>query len=449
MPSRLYRAVWRWHFYAGLFVLPFLVMLALTGIIMLYGNSIDTQQGAKHFIAADGPRQSLVLQTAAATASIPDGVLKTVILPADPRRATIVKVAQGEAMHLVSVDPVTGKPIASVDQADTWFSWASDIHGTLLLGDLGDRLIEIAAGLGIILVLSGLYLWWPRGGRGLGRALLPNLALRGRALWKDVHVSLGFWLSAILLVFLLTGLAWTGIWGGKFVQAWSSFPAEKWDNVPLSDKTHASMNHGALKDAPWALEQTPMPRSGSEAGSHGLPQGTPVTLDAVATFARAEGFAEQMQISVPTSETGVYTIQADSMSGDTADPTGDRTVHLDQYTGKVLADIRFADYSLAGKAMAAGIALHQGNAGLWNLVLNLVFCHAIMLLSISGAVMWWKRRPSGSLGAPRYPRDFRAPAAIIAIGLAVIIAFPLTGLAVLAFLLVDWLLPKRLKEAAI
>ena len=29
--SRLYRAVWRWHFYAGLYVIPFLMMLAVTG----------------------------------------------------------------------------------------------------------------------------------------------------------------------------------------------------------------------------------------------------------------------------------------------------------------------------------------------------------------------------------------------------------------------------------
>jgi len=30
--SKLYRAIWRWHFYAGLFVVPFLMMLAITGL---------------------------------------------------------------------------------------------------------------------------------------------------------------------------------------------------------------------------------------------------------------------------------------------------------------------------------------------------------------------------------------------------------------------------------
>lgn len=30
--SGAYRAVWRWHFYAGVFVMPVLMLLALTGV---------------------------------------------------------------------------------------------------------------------------------------------------------------------------------------------------------------------------------------------------------------------------------------------------------------------------------------------------------------------------------------------------------------------------------
>ena len=92
--------------------------------------------------------------------------------------------------------------------------------------------------------------------------------------------------------------------------------------------------------------------------------------------------------------------------------------------------------------MAAGIALHQGNLGLWNTLLNTVFCLSIIFLSVSGVVMWWKRRDAGSLSAPRYPRDYRVPKAIVAIGLLVCAAFPLTGIAVVAFAIIDFFLPK-------
>jgi uncharacterized iron-regulated membrane protein len=446
MSARLYRAVWRWHFYAGLVVVPFLAVLALTGLIMLYGNSVETFLGAKHYVAAGGNRASLEDQARAAVATMPGGALKLAVQPASPERASVFIVSANDQDIVVSVDPHGPRVIDTIVKDDTWFYFANNIHGTLLLGDIGDRIQEIVAGLGIVLLLSGFYMWWPRNGRSLARALVPNLAQRERGFWKELHVSLGFYIGVVLLFFLLSGLAWTGIWGTKIVQAWSTFPAEKWDNVPLSDETHAAMNHGAVKEVPWALEQTPMPASGSHAGHHALSAATPVDLDTVAALARQLGFSEQFRINVPQAEDGVYTISADSMDGDTTNATGDRTVHVDRFTGNVLAEVTFADYSAAGKAMAVGIALHQGNLGPLNTALNLAFCGAVLLMCVSGVVMWWKRRPAKGLGAPLYPKNYRAPVAVLGIALAVCIAFPLTGVAVLLFALVDFLLPKHWKE---
>lgn len=39
--AHFYRVVWRWRFYAGLFVVPFLVMLSVTGIIYLFKPQLD------------------------------------------------------------------------------------------------------------------------------------------------------------------------------------------------------------------------------------------------------------------------------------------------------------------------------------------------------------------------------------------------------------------------
>mgnify|MGYP003608572640 CR=1 FL=1 len=32
---------WRWHFYAGLFVIPFMILLSLTGIVYLFKPQLD------------------------------------------------------------------------------------------------------------------------------------------------------------------------------------------------------------------------------------------------------------------------------------------------------------------------------------------------------------------------------------------------------------------------
>lgn len=37
----IYFMTWRWHFYAGLFVIPFMLMLSVTGLVMLFDDEIE------------------------------------------------------------------------------------------------------------------------------------------------------------------------------------------------------------------------------------------------------------------------------------------------------------------------------------------------------------------------------------------------------------------------
>lgn len=443
--ARLYRAVWRWHFYAGLYVVPFLIMLALTGLFMMVYSNRSNELGWVQDVAVTGAAKPVSAQAKAALAAVPGGALATYIAPQAANRPAFYEIKQGDSYFAVAVDPYTASVLATNDESRTPRTIAEKIHGSLLLGDVGDRLIEVAASLSIVLIVTGLYLWWPRGGTRLSRALLPDLSLKGRALWKDLHKSVGVWISFFLLLFMLSGLAWTGVWGDRFVKPWSSFPANKWDNVPLSDTTHAALNHDLLHEVPWALEATPLPASGSRAGTAAVAQ--PVTLDTVAQWAGANGFTGQYKVSVPADPTGVFTVAYDGRNQDSALPSGDRFVHIDRYTGNVIADVRFSDYSLVGKLMAWGIALHKGMAGPINFAFNLVYLALVVLLCVSGVVMWWKRRPAGGIAPPLYAKDFRLTAGVAAIAILLGVVFPLGGVAIVAFGIVDYLLPRRLKEA--
>lgn len=451
VPSgRLYRAVWRWHFYAGLFVVPFLLMLAISGLAILFVTSVSPEYGDWLKVEAKVEMLPPSQQAALALAAYPGGKIGQYIAPWGPDRVALVRVDQSTGNRMLAVNPYDGSIFQDVPQAGTWNEIMTNVHGELLIGDAGgpgDFVIEMAASLGVVMVVTGLYLWWPRQGRSLSRVLVPDVALRGRALWKNLHETLGGWISILLLFFLLSGLAWTGIWGTKLTQAWSTFPAAKWDNVPLSDATHASMNHGGMEEVPWALAQTPLPQSGSGAGLTGLPAGTAVNLDTIYQLGRSIGFEGRFQIAVPGDGKGVWTLSQDSMSYDSTNPTADRTVHIDQYTGKILADVKFADYPFFGKVMAVGVALHEGQLGWWNVMFNALYCLAVIFACVSGTVMWWKRKPTGELGSPKYARDFSVPAGIVVIGAILAAAFPLGGLAIAAFAVIDTFLPARLKQA--
>ena len=441
LSEKFYFAAWRWHFYAGLYVIPFLLMLAVTGLMMMYIALFDGREGEYVTIPQGETALPIATQTQAALDHLPGAALVEWIGPKGDDRAAVVRVAVEDGQRMVAVDPYTAEVVEVWNRREGWYDFLTDVHGTLLLGDTGDRLIEVAAGLGIVLVLTGLYLWWPRG--NVAAAFFPNLAARGRALWKSLHTVVGVYISLLLVVFLVSGLSWSGVWGERFVQAWSTFPAQKWEAVPLSDSTHAEhINHGATKDVPWALEQTLMPESGSDAGITGLPEGTPVNGDSVAALARALGYEGRYRIVFPRSDSGVFTINQDSMSNDSHCPTCDRTVHIDQFTGKILGDVKFADYSLAGKSMAVGIAFHEGDLGLWNVVLNTLFCLAVVFTCVSGVVMWLKRRPTGTarLAAPPLPAELPFWKGAVLIAALVSLAFPLTGLVLLAVLAFDVLL---------
>jgi len=438
-----YFAAWRWHFYAGLFVAPFLIMLATTGLIMLWVSATSELNGERTDVAITGDLLPVSTLAEAAAAAIPGGTVTQYIEPRAPGKVALFNVATGADPMAVLVDPYTGSVVDSFVWGDTWYTTASDIHGTLLIGTTGDRLIEIAAGFGVVLIATGLYLWWPRNGTGWARLLIPNLAARGRSLWKSLHQTVGFWVSAMLLVFLVSGLSWAGIWGDTFVKAWNTFPAEKWE-APLSDLTHADLNPHAEHEVPWTLENTPLPASGSQVGTQAIPG--PVTLDAAVAYARSLGFNGRFQLNLPADETGVWTISHDSMSNDGPNPAADRTIHIDQYSGKVLADVGYADYSAYARMMAWGIAFHEGDMGNWNLALNTLFCLSVIFIAASGVVMWWLRRPAGArrLAAPPRPANLPLWKGAVLVGLVVSMAFPLVGITLIALLALDILVLSHL-----
>lgn len=431
-----YFIAWRWHFYAGLYVIPFLLMLAVTGLTMLW-ISWGAGIGAERMAVVPGARTLPVGRLLeAAEAAVPVGRAVQYVEPLAGNRVASVAVETTEGTTGVALDPFSGEVLQSFAWRGGWYDTMNAIHGTAMLGAFGDRMIEIAASLAILLVATGLYLHWPRNGAGWRATLWPRLSARGRGFWKSLHGTIGIWISLVLVLFLVSGLSWAGIWGERMVQAWNTFPAEKWA-APLSDATHADMNHGAAHEVPWGLEQTPLPASGSLAGLTAISGA--VTIDSVADFARGLGFAGRFQINLPGDETGVWTVSHDSMSNDGGSPAADRTIHIDRYSGNVLADVQYADYSPYAKAMAWGVAFHEGDMGLWNLALNTVFCLSVIAMAISGLVMWWKRRPrhAARLAAPPKPQGLPVWKGAAALVVVLGVIFPMAGLAIVAVLLVD------------
>jgi uncharacterized iron-regulated membrane protein len=198
------------------------------------------------------------------------------------------------------------------------------------------------------------------------------------------------------------------------------------------------------------MENTPMPMSGDHAEhmAHGSAQAGPaaptINLQDVQNIAVQRKVEPGYSITFPTTATGVFTI---AVFAD--DPRNDATLHVDQYTGNVLADVRWEHYGAVARATETGVMLHEGKMfGVFNQIIVLLICLMILLSAVSGVVIWWKRRPQGKFGVPPLRHDLPKWKTGVAIMLVLAVVFPLVGASLVVVWLLDRVLLTRLNRQA-
>ncbi|WP_340679524.1 PepSY domain-containing protein, partial [Paraglaciecola sp.] len=214
--EQLYRAVWRWHFYAGLFVVPFLLILSLSGLLMLVSKPIEP---LLHQELLNVKPQSQALPASVLLSKIREHYPhNSVLLYIPPRNNTAsaqfslqAGAAGDHGGHnapstTVYINPYNAEILGSLDPTTTFYEWIKTLHSSLYMGDVGDSLIEIAAGLAVLMVISGVYLAWPKEG---WRSLIPRVRLINREDWRRLHRTIGLLVAIPLVFFLVSGLAWT------------------------------------------------------------------------------------------------------------------------------------------------------------------------------------------------------------------------------------------------
>lgn len=445
-----YRAVWRWHFYAGMFVVPFMIMLSVTGIIYLFKPQLDALMYRDLlFITPQNQPVSADAQLDAVLKKYPEAVIKSYTPPADAGRSSQFDVTSADKRNLfVFVNPYNAEILGDYDADRNLQNYAVLLHGELMIGKTGDYLIELAACWALVLMISGLYLWFPRKNFGVWGIFLPRLNRKNkRAFWRDIHAITGFYGSLVVIFMIFTGLFWTGFWGETFANVWSGFPKDKSAQSVESSVPTGTLNTTSDKKVAWAVETLPLPESNHQTHHHGemdtdpnnQPRAATIGLQRVVDIAKEKNVVSGYSIVFPQKETGVFTISAPL-----GDPLTQATIHVDRYGGEVLADVRWQDYAVVPKAVTAGIALHEGlYFGLPNQILMLFAALTVFILAVSGTAMWWRRRPEKGLGVPPLPENFPLWKTAVVIIAVLGILFPFVGISLVAVLLFDYSFLRR------
>ena len=401
--------VLRLHFYAGVFVAPFLVIACLTGLVYVFSPQLSDLVYADELFAAPhtGPARSLDDQVAAAVAAHPEGTVNSLVVPADPDRTTgVVLDVEGLGQDLqrtVYVDPYTAQVRGALD---TWWDTTplqttlDGLHRNLLLGEPGRIYSELAASWLWVLALGGLALWIGkvRGRRKAKDALLPPRGMRaGRRRILGWHGATGVWLTVALLFLSATGLTWSTYAGDRF--------------ATVVD---------AVKQSTPSLAAEPVP----------VRDGAQISVQDALDRGVATGLQGPLKVTVPAEPGAPFTVAEIARDW----PVQRDEVALDPYTGAVTETILWQDFPVLSKLTRIGILAHMGDLfGLFSQLALAATALGLLCMIFWGYRMWWQRRPTRG-GARRLTAPVRR-------GTLRALPQPTTFAIVLVAVVVGWLLP--------
>ncbi|WP_245815511.1 PepSY-associated TM helix domain-containing protein [Seinonella peptonophila] len=429
--TSFYQVVWRWHFYAGIIFTPFLIILAISGATYLFKPQIESIiYKDKYYVHEQGSSTlSPSEQVKKVKKSYPKSSVTSFTIYHDPKRTTEIGLIQGGKSVSVYINPYNGQIQGTLKEDDRFTEIFKKIHSELWIGGTpANRWVELTACWAAILLATGLYLWFPRKKAAIWGTLLPRLKRTGRTFWRDMHAVPAFWFSLLILSFIATGLPWSGVLGEEINQ-WAVKP--KYANSFEEKPDSITYTKEIAKNIPWSNENLPVPVSSK--GNY-----VPLGIDQIEEIAKQQKIKKPYTISFPENAEGVYTLSHSEH------PTKLATIHVDQYSGAILSDVRFRDFGWLAQWIEVGIAFHEGRLfGLTNQILGLIVCIGIVGIVISSYIMWWKRRTTGKLGAPARSLDRNKTRIVFFLMLGFGLVMPLVGISILGVFLLDYFVISR------
>jgi uncharacterized iron-regulated membrane protein len=437
-----HRTVWRWHFYAGLFCIPFVLWLSVTGTIFLFHPQIQHFLDRPYDHLSINQRATANAQVQAALAAVPGSTLDSYELPRSATSASQVLIDKGAAQFRVYVHPQS-LAVLRIDNEDHRVDvFTSRLHGELLIGKYGSWIIELAGSWAVVMIVTGLFLWWPSNTNGLGGILYPRLGQGGRSFWKDIHSVTGIYVSFFALFLLFTGLPWAKGWGGylKAIRHFSAGRAvsQDWTTSSADVLAARTARSGSVMhdmstmagmhstDGAANMSVSPHAEHTGVWGRHSTMLQGPdafVAIDRMVATVAPLNLPNPVLISPPMRSGGNW-----SAKSDTRDRPRRVDLVLDGTTGAIVSRVDFQSKPWLDRAVGTGIAAHEGQLfGFVNQLVSLFTTIGLVTLSLSGLMMWWKRKPEGILGAPAMIRRVRFSAGLIAAMVALGLYFPFLG----------------------
>ncbi|MEK4436261.1 PepSY-associated TM helix domain-containing protein [Paenibacillus sp. FSL K6-2862] len=428
----------RLHFYAAWLITPLLITLTLSGIGYLFFTNVEANIYEHEFYGESNlsTKQSLdeaVQQISSDYAGFNIGKISIMEEPYN-NRVTISN--EDSDSRYIFLDH-NNQVVAEQDAKFTYANVMRNFHSSLFTGSTFIRyLVELTACWTIFLIVSGVYMTFKK------KLLSQRKSKRNHSFkLQKVHALLGLVTAIPLFIIILTGIPWSVFMGNHI----STFAQEH----PELGRTELRLNppQSDVNEIPWATRSMNQPTSEHDPHSEHHSAGTVVinssnqqSLKSIIHNAQKENISRPFSIVYPSNEQGVFTVSKGSNTGVTGldvSPSEETTAYFDQYSGKLIAQIDYADYGIIGKWFTWGIPLHEGHLfGTANKILNLLVCLAFLAAITMGFLSWMKRIKPGDFNRPKRINKKWSLGAVLTL-LIMGILMPLFGLSVLIIFIIE------------
>lgn len=121
---------------------------------------------------------------------------------------------------IVYINQYTGKVLKVSDENKGFFPFILDGHFYLWLPhELGHVVVATATLIFLVMLVTGIVLWWPRNKAGRKQRFSIKWDARWRRKNYDLHNVMGFYASWLAIIFAVTGLVWGFEWFSKVYYA--------------------------------------------------------------------------------------------------------------------------------------------------------------------------------------------------------------------------------------
>lgn len=359
----------RIHLYLGLLTGIIIMITCLTGAILVFEQ--DLQQAIypeRYFVKETGTPLTADSLVNIVALKNPNARINGIKIYTKANRTAEVSIQLKDAQKVTGknkgkgekqtafINPYTGQIVTLYNYKKSFFYFSMDVHRWMLSGDTGKMIVGVATLLFLIIIITGIILWWPRNKAILKQRLKFKTDAGFKRMNHDYHVVLGFYSAIFLFVLAFTGLAW-------------SF---KWFNQAIYTVT------GTKQEKAKPIKSTP------------TVQGKTTIYYAIQQIEQIEKEAKYYNISLPGNSTESISVRV--LTKNAAHETASDNYTIDAYSGKILAQNKFQDKNLGAKVRSTFKPIHVASIYGWpTKVIGFLVCLFGTFFPASGIIMWWNR----------------------------------------------------------